>query len=69
MTNELAFELNGKPARVENGKCVADLLKEMGYGRQAVVIVNQKKLLQSEYRNTIIQKDDNLFIFKPLGGG
>lgn len=65
----ITITLNGKSREVLAESSIKDLLDEMEYGKQAIVFLKGKKLLQKEYENTIIMDSDEIRIIKPLAGG
>jgi len=65
----LDVTLNGQIQQIPQGSNVRYMLDEMKLGKQAIVYLNGKKLLQKEYDVVLLQPFDELRIIKPLAGG
>ncbi len=62
------IHVNDKPIEIQEGFMLIDLLKKLGYKR-AAVIINGKHILMRDYSSLILYEDDNVKIFRILGGG
>lgn len=63
------IKLNNKDIQILDKLNINEIIDKQGYKGTVAVLVNGKKLLLSEYRNYMINENDNIVIIKPLGGG
>jgi len=61
--------LNNKKYTIKNTCTVSHLLRRIGQKKEVAVFVNGRALKYSEYDTTYLSEQDEVRIFRPLGGG
>lgn len=66
----MRIEVNGKTRQVDEGRMVADLLRELELdGRLVVVELNRQIIRRTEYTDVALQDGDRVEIVHFVGGG
>ena len=66
----LDIELNGEPRQVRVGESLADLVRQLGIGRQAVALaVNRQVVPRQQWNERLLVQQDRVDIVRAIGGG
>jgi len=66
----LNIELNGEPRQVRAGESLADLVRQLGIGQQAVALaVNRQVVPRQQWNERLLVQQDRVDIVRAIGGG